>query len=520
MRIRGYEKNKPIVGVIDWLIIASAVVQLIFSVLSVVFDDYGICEIIFFNLYVLWALLICFTVFNNLNRHFLLFAFYACFFIFLMGQKVVKYIEGEPFYNTLTFVLTTLSPRQYVTFNNSMYLSLLFSYVGYRLFRRYRLPSDKQMEIPRLNPYEQVNRKNNIFILKVLTVATFACAVAMQLMIVIAKKDLSYTEGYTVNVDVPTILKIGNYLFMGAVLLLLSCNPTKWERITALLMFFVVQGGVQLLQGRRIMVAQTALFIVWYAFTFSKAYKREFKYINLVKIILLGVFLMLIFYFVEASRSDSASGGKGIFAMLRDFIVSTGGSDSTIANVIDKGDLFPKSAIEHVFSPLKEAFTNNAVFKKVLSLFGVATSESVGQGVEYLKQTDSFEHWLSYIVSPELYVSGHGMGSSYVAEVWFVSGLGGVAVTGLCLGAIIGRISTVNLQSKKIYLSAIALFFAYKLTGFPRSGIFSWLSDFIYLMASFVLFKVFSYLFNFPPRVVKRGNVAEQTPAVEGGGNE
>lgn len=520
MRIRGYEKNKPIVGVIDWLIIASVVLQLIFSVLSGVFDDYGYCEIIFFNLYVLWLLLICFTIFNNLNKHFLLFTFYACFFIFLMGQKVVKYIEGEPFYTTLTFVLTTLSPRQYVTFNNCMYLSLLFSYVGYRLFRRYRLPSDEQMEIPLLNPYEQVNRKNNIFILRILTVVTFACAVAMQLMIVLAKKDLSYTEGYTVNVDVPTILKIGNYLFMGMVLLLLSSNPTKWERITALLMFFVVQGGVQLLQGRRIMVAQTALFIVWYAFTFSKAYKREFRYINLVKIILLGVGLMVLFYFVEAMRSESGGSAGGLLGMLKDFITSTGGSDSTIANVIDKGDQFPKSAFEHVFSPLKEAFTNNAFFKKILSLFGVATPESVGQGLEYLKQTDSFSQWLSYIVNPELYVSGHGMGSSYVAEVWFVSGLGGVAVAGLCLGAIIGRISTVNLQSKKVYFSAIALFFAYKLTGFPRSGLFSWLSDFIYLMASFVLFKVFSYLFTFPPRVVKRGEVSQPTSKVEGDSNE
>lgn len=520
MRIRGYEKNKPIVGVIDWLIIASAVVQVIFSVLLTAFDNYDFGEVMFFNLYVLWLLLICFTIFNNLNRHFLLFAFYACFFIFLMGQKVVKYIEGVAFYTTHTFVLTTLTPDQYCIFNNAIYLSLLFSYLGYRLFRQYRLPSDKQMEIPRLNPYEQVNRKNNVFILKVVTVVTFACAVVMQLMIVLAKKDLSYTEGYTVNIDVPTIFKIGNYLFMGMVLLLLSSNPTKWERITALLMFFVVQGGVQLLQGRRIMVAQTALFIVWYAFTFSKAYKREFRYINLVKIIFLGVGLMVLFYFVEAMRSESGGSAGGLLGMLKDFITSTGGSDSTIANVIDKGDLFPKSAIEHVFSPLKEAFTNNAVFKKVLSLFGVATPESVGQGVEYLKQTDSFEHWLSYIVSPELYVSGHGMGSSYVAEVWFVSGLGGVAVAGLCLGAIIGRISTVNLQSKKVYLSAIALFFAYKLTGFPRSGLLSWFSDFIYLMASFVLFKVFSYLFNFPPRVVKRGNVAEQTPAVEGGSNE
>lgn len=506
MKTRGYEKNKPIVGVIDWLIIASAVLQLIFSVLSGIFDDYGYCEVMFFNLYVLWILLVCFTLFDNLNKHFLLFAFYACFFIFLMGQKVVKYIEGEPFYNTLTFVLTTLSPRQYVTFNNSMYLSLLFSYVGYRLFRRYRLPSAKQMEIPRLNPYEQVNNKNNKTILKLFTVVTFACAVAMQLMIVFAKKDLSYTEGYTVNVDVPTILKIGNFLFMGMVLLLLSSNPTKWERITALLMFFVVQGGVQLLQGRRIMVAQTALFIIWYAFTFSKAYKREFKYINLVKIIILGIGLMVLFYIVEEMRSQGDDSGKGLLGMLKEFITSTGGSDSTIANVIDKGDQFPKSPIEHVFSPLIEAFTNNAFFKKILAILGIATPESVGQGLEYLKQTDSFSQWLSYIVNPELYVSGHGMGTSYIAEVLFVSGLGGVVVTGLCLGAIIGRISTVNLQSKNLYLSAIAMFFAYKLTGFPRGGLVSWFADFIYIAASFVLFKVFSYLFTYPSSVVKRAN--------------
>ena len=52
----------------------------------------------------------------------------------------------------------------------------------------------------------------------------------------------------------------------------------------------------------------------------------------------------------------------------------------------------------------------------------------------------SFMHSLTYLIDPELYLKGHGAGSSYVAEAYFDLGYMGIALLNIVYGAFLAYI--------------------------------------------------------------------------------
>ena len=496
------KNNKFLVKLIYLAVALSVTVQLFGSLFCLSANSYDACKLLFFNLYIVWILLIGYTVAHNFYRDFLLFTFYVCFFVFLMGQKVFSFIENGIFYETYTFVLMKMTPSQYVLFNNLIYIALTGSFMGYVCC----FDSPKERVIVPPTPKQKVNDKNEIFILRLLVYVTFAMAVLMNLIIIKAKNDEGYMEGYLINVDVPTILKIGNYLFLGFALLFLAKKTSKLDMWIVLAMFMIIQGGMNLLVGRRIMFVQSLLFFIWYAIMYKKYYLKQFKLRYLVLLIVFGMVMMLFLYYIEAIRENKDNAG-GIFDMLKNFMTSTGGSDSVIANTIDKKDQFSKSPIVYFFAPLVETITANPVIRKIGELFlGLPPYQSHPQGLEYLAQSNSFSHWISYIVSPDLYLKGHGMGTSYIAELWFAFGVGGVLIGSLALGMIVKRISKFDKQDN-IYVNALKMFFAYQLLSLPRGGVFGWANSLLYVFVSFVIFKCLSWLFTYSKSAIKAEKV-------------
>ncbi len=484
-------QNRFLVELIYLAVALSVAVQFFGSLVCLSNGSYDSCKVLFFNLYIAWALLVCYTIFHNFYGDFLLFTFYICFFIFLMGQKVFYYIDEGVFYETYTFVLMKMTPSQYVLFNNLIYIALVGSFVGYVCWRK--MP--KQVVTTSPTPKERVNDANEIFILRLLVYVTFAMSMVMNLMIIKAKTDEGYLGGYLINVDIPNILKIGNYLFLGFALLFLAKKTSKLDMWIVMAMFFIIQGGMNLLAGRRIMFVQTVLFFIWYVIMYKKYYLKRLKLRYLVLLVAFGVAMMLFLYFIEAVRENKEN-TNGIWGVLKKFMTSTGGSDSVIANTIDKKEYFSKSPLVYFFAPLVETFTANPVIRKAGEFFGLPPYVAYPQGLEHLAQTNSFSHWISYIVSPDLYLKGHGMGTSYIAELWFAFGVGGVLVASLLLGVIVKQISRLD-KSDNMYKNALKMFFAYQLLSLPRSSTLGWTSGLLYVGISFAIFKCLSWLFTY-----------------------
>lgn len=480
---KSVSKNNVANGVVKVCCFISLLVQVLCGLISL-FNNYTANFMLFLNVYALFAIIIIFILFKGINKHFLLFGFFVCFFIFILGQKFFVVLQGGRYDRFLTFSALTLSGKEYFTFVNLLYFSLLSCFVGYFL------KSPISQKSGNRQPSKKINLRKMRKLLRALYVITFICALVMQLTILSAKKDLSYTDGYLVNVDVNPIIKIGNYLFMGIAFLYLASEPPKKEMWCILISFILVQGAIQLFIGRRALIAQVLLFIVWYCICYFRLDRKKFTAKHFLLLLVFALVMIVLFYIVEVLRGGRSIDGISLFEAIERFFVSTGGSDSTIANIIRYKDAFPKSGIVYLLSPLSDALFDNILVRKIIALVSGYDVGSVAQGYEYLARHDSFSHWLSYTVNPELYLNGYGMGSSYISELYFAFGIIGIIIFGFVLGRCINRCNNLRLIKNNIYVKSLVMFFVYNLFTLPRGGVFASATNLLYLITAMIAVKL------------------------------
>ena len=490
--------------VIQVLMILSGLVELL-CLFFHAFDK-EFCNIcMFFNSYVLILLIALYFLFAGINLHYLCFVFFACFFIFLMGQKMFVYFETGGYDEYLTFQFLKLDPDEYFVFAQLMYGTILFVFLGYQFGRKFfKKEASPLREDDAFAAAAAERRQNALFrgyrrILWVLFAVCFLCSFYMQLKIVIEKADVSYTDGYLINVDVNPVIKAGNYLFPGFAFLLLASRPKKWEMLVVLVLFAVVEGGIQLLIGRRAVLASVALFVVWYLVYYFGYQKKKMPSRYLFILVILAVVGMLLFWFVERVRSDSDE-AFGFFGAIRDFMVSTGGSDSVIANTIHRAHDFPKCGIVYLLNPIKEALFNNVLVRKFIEIFTGYAAPSLAQGEEYVQAHDSFAHWISYLVNSELYCNGYGMGTSFVAELYLAFGRIGVLFGSAGIGLLIFKLSKTNIRSLSVGSTALKMQLIYYLFTLPRSGVFDCATNLLYLLCAVLIFRLLCFAFGLRAR--------------------
>ena len=431
--------------------------------------------------YLIGFLIIINLAFKGVNKHFLAIAFFSCFLLFLMGQK-----PFEPHYNVyLTFVRLELNTEQYFVFSSILFLGLVVTYYAYCIF------SDKSSRCNSVTTCETTGKYRALKpVLFLALLVTLPCALYMQAKIVLVRGSMAYTSGYLVNVDVPSIIKIGYYVYSTIVLLYLALKPSKRELYFVLGSYVLIEGGFQLIQGRRALFASTAIFVAWYLIKYRNYKGKRWK--NIIKYSVLLSGLVVVLFVVEQMR-DSKSTALS-FQLVRRLLVSTGGSDSVIANTIARKDSFPSSGLSYLLDPISNNIVGNILFGRVSS----------GQGLLYLQQHNSFSHWLSYMTEKSLYLSGHGMGSSYLAEVYLAFGIMGIPLVSIVLGWIINKLNCFEFTDN-IFLTGVVFYIVKRLFTLPRDGLLSWTSNLVYLVFTYILIYPFYYMYCGPGKTVTKG---------------
>ena len=430
--------------------------------------------IMFFNNYFMLVLVLCALVLRGLAEHFLACLFFACYFIFLMGQKLFKK-EKNVF---LTFVRTELNPEQFNIFLLIITMGISVTYFSYMIDYDH-----KKQKLEYRGKQKHYDWSKMIPIIRILWFFTLPLAVYMQAKIVIVRNSMSsYEAGYLVNVELPPLIKACFYLFNGFTYIYLAMKPSKKEVYFVLLAIIVINGGIQLIQGRRALFATTVFFIVWYLFKYYQVKKLDLKFIVGFGIGCLA--LIVLFFFVEMNRGGKHIAGAKIGYIIRDFMVSTGGSDSVIGNTIVHKNVFPKKGIVYLLNPI----VDNPIFNLVSGKNGYV------QGPDYVQNFDNFSHWISFLTNSELYMLGYGMGSCYLAEAYLSFGLFGVFMVSVLVGVVLSCITNVNLGAS-VFNSSIACLLVQNVFTLPRSGLFGWFGDFIYLLVSLCFIYPFWLLF-------------------------
>lgn len=210
-------------------------------------------------------------------------------------------------------------------------------------------------------------------------------------------------------VTFPGLSFLAGFLFTGYVGVIIFAGDEKIS-INKYVIIFVFVTLLQLIKGSRGEVFSQILVGVWlYYFNL----KRSPKFVNLL-VGLLG--LVIIAEFVSLFRVDDLNQigeGMDLLLALKLFIYSQGASGELVGVVVDYFEVGLNS-LRFIVSPLLNPFRR--LFD---SSFG-------GQTVDYGESSGLLAHEISWRLSPELYLSGHGVGTSYIAESFLVMGLVGV----------------------------------------------------------------------------------------------
>lgn len=463
-------KVESILKILSMVLFILTCLQLVMVVVNSIFKLPILNSVLHFNIYIGIFLIILKLMLMGGIEHFLVLLFYVCFFVFLMGQKLFMK-EKNVF---LTFVRTELNTSQYLTFLTIMSIGIFLTYYAYLFFYKSKKDTTKIYN----NKY---SKEQMLKVIRIMFFVTLPFALYMQLKIVIVRSSMSYTDGYLVNVYVPAIIKIAYYLFTCFSLVYLALKPSKKEMIFVAASILIIEGGVQLFQGRRAFFATTLLFLIWYLIKYFNVSKINVKYI--ISFFVGGLLLVVLFYFVEMFRSENGMGSGGIFHIIKKFMISTGGSDSVIANTIVNKEKFSQNRILYLLDPV----INNPIMVILTGKSGIS------QGYEHINNFNDFSNWISYITEESLYISGHGMGSSYLAEVYFAFGITGVIIISIILGYIISCLSLYRINYN-IFKSVVFFCLVKNLFTLPRSGLLSWFSEFTYICVGLCLILPF-YVF-------------------------
>ncbi|WP_022890745.1 O-antigen polysaccharide polymerase Wzy family protein [Agromyces italicus] len=148
-----------------------------------------------------------------------------------------------------------------------------------------------------------------------------------------------------------------------------------------------------------------------------------------------------------------------------DFFFDQGVSVNVIGYVKEFESLIPQGRYYSFGSPIE------LWMSRVAPLFG-SGQEFVGQSAERAADGHQLAHTISYIVMPQVYLTGSGYGSSFVAELIVDFGFAGLAIGALILGAILMVIP--RWMQRGWFARLLSLLLVQQLLFAPRASLTQW----------------------------------------------
>lgn len=222
-------------------------------------------------------------------------------------------------------------------------------------------------------------------------------------------------------VTLPGLSLVASLMFLGYVGLLTQLQMTRRERAVWTVLFVVVS-MVGLLRGSRGEVFCQVLVSVWLYHLVARRSPSP---------VLWGSLLASLALIAEAVNQIRAGlsigdGGEGLLNGLSWFVYSQGISGELVAPAheafgVDVGNV--RFLLYPLLAPLRQI---------VESGFGTQ-SDAHGQASGLLS------HELAYRLNPDLYMAGHGVGSTYLAETYVAFGIAGVVAATGAIVWLLGR---------------------------------------------------------------------------------
>lgn len=240
------------------------------------------------------------------------------------------------------------------------------------------------------------------------------------------------------------------------------CMPEK-EQFKKLAAVYLGLGFLSLLYGQRNPLALALVFVVFYVFFRQKYYNNGQVWIKRKQIIALvaALFMTLLLMTGYGLWRNNLSSGN-IFKLFLDNLAGES-SGFILLHELNYHDAIPNN--HYVFGGVINYFTNNIIGR----ILGI--NVSYASNVEYALYGNSYGNVITYLIAPNVYAYGGGMGSNYLAEAFHDYAWFGVVAISSLYGVILSKAvyGMIYLAKRHPYVSACILMMIQSILYAPRA---------------------------------------------------
>ncbi|MEG1820710.1 MAG: O-antigen polysaccharide polymerase Wzy family protein [Malacoplasma sp.] len=435
------------------------------------------------NIMVLTVLILylCILLYAGINfeNRLILLMFQIAIVVFLLGSVFFSFFEGkgcgfeEKFPKTICFTVMFL-----------LFLSQLFLLMGY-LFMENRKISRRNIEknnSSKHDKYEVIRKKTSAILLLMCMLPKFLTE--MEKVIYVQAKgylnlylDFSSSLPYII-IKMSQVYEIFFWLFLFS-------NPSK-KKTYIVLVSNIFLSALCFGYGKRTPILMSTLMTIIYLIWRNKKEGTN-KWINYK---ILGLMIMMLPVILAGlqmftyMRMELQSTSNSVSEYIRDFFSDS--SITVLCNGIKYENAFPKG--NYTFGSLWTCMVrNNSVICTVFGLKPLAN-----QTLEMALYGHTFGQTLTYLVMPWAFFSGGGMGSSYIAELFYDYSYFGVVIGNFLLGILIFKLDNIRPSDSKT-IQVIMMLIIENIILLPRDGTFSFIYN-VFTPTNIILLLIFELI--------------------------
>ena len=395
---------------------------------------------------------------NDIKYYLIHFIFFLTIFVFLVSRPTIDYFRDG--------ALDTYHPIAY----RFAFIVVMVSILGLTtggILARYFI-SRKQIKVFKIgSSLKEVYIKRLRFVSLGVFLLTYPFYLIRLFERFLYRLQTSY-YAYYANFEskLPYFTYILSTFTVYAMCMYLATKPKKFQA-TAVLVSFIAVNTIHLAIGTRNPFILSILFAFVYYFMREQTEKGKWIGFKEKLAIFVGSpILMLAMGVLNYVRDNVQVAHTGFWELLLDFIYKQG----TSFGVLARGFLFNSSLPyrdfrNFTFGPVLDYFSRGSLG----AIFGGKAFEHTTNSVELAIDSNSYAHNLSYLVLNKEYLKGHGIGSSYIMELYTDYGMIGVFLLSLLLGILFIAMLQVAYRSRTI-LFALSLLTLNNLFFMPRSS--------------------------------------------------
>ena len=450
---------------IDFKKIYSLIVWIMFGLFGAFFITFSIkgeTKYIFFALVTLWIACMMYFI-TDLKCYLIQLFFFITMWLFLFSRPMIDYIQTKSFatYNANTYQFSFFV----------IILSMTGLVIGGIIGRNFKLKSKTPtVDVVKEKKYE-VHTKYIRFTSLCVFGASFPFYLARIVERYMYRRTTTYYDYYaTFQSKFPYIVYLISVFMFFSMCVYLATKPKK-KHAFIVLALYVMSNGIYLLIGTRNPFILSLLFALIYYCMRQFSDNKEVWIGKVEKTLIVAAVpvLMLGMGAMNYLRDNAEVATTGLGALLTDFVYKQG----TSFGVLAKGYLYEcylpeRSFRNYTFGPLIDYFYRGNIGGM---LFGT-TPLPENNSLELALESNSYSHNISYIVMGDDYLQGHGIGSSYIIELFTDYKYLGVFIFSIILGIVLVAMMR-SAYAKKVLPMALSLVMLQDILFTPRASFMS-----------------------------------------------